>query len=77
MTRPSTGTSKTVRGTDGPTSLQRQSDRWRQPQVLEAGDLIVVSVTSHEAGVEVTPGQIGEVEDDEQPDNDAGPQHRP
>ena len=44
-------------------------DRHRRP--LEAGDQVVVRVAPHEVGVGRAPGEVGEVEDDVEADDDA------
>ena len=42
----------------------------------EGGHEVAVGVAADEVGVRRAPGEVGEVEDDEEPDDDAGPAHR-
>ena len=42
----------------------------------QAGVDVVVHVAAHEVGVDPAPGEIGEVEEQEQRDDDARPAHR-
>ena len=48
----------------------------RHRRAAEGGHEVAVDVAPHEVGVGRAPREVGQVEDDEQADDDAGPAHR-
>ena len=64
------------RGTGGCRARCWRRCRGSPPAAAQAGVDVAVGGATHEVGVEPAPREVGEVEDQEQHDDDAGPAHR-